>query len=1570
MDSPESKHDDGPDSSPQDPNPTESTNPTTSNMDLDNEDDMDTPLTGDEHAMIAPDEVEKPEETDKGNTSGTSSSPSRPPRLLPIEVLLHPPLDPSSYSKVELPPSWFVRGVLEEIDAGDDDEDAWYSVEFDDGRVDQLAYDDILSLTNGSFGLERFRRSQGPNLGQSAMARHGIKRRRSELESSDSDEVHFEQPRHMSLRRSTRQKTVSRQHSTDYALNYGIDEDLTSANLRDGDDDGDDDGDEEFGRSQPGLGPNNRTTRGHNSRGRNYTDTIQSSEDELANDSDEAFKPVQSDIFHVKSNRKRKGGKGRPRLRNTRRNGRESSIEFEPTRKSGRTTKEANYVVPDIDDEYEAVERKVVSTPKHVSVKEIFPVLPGSLGFVHMHATTCDTCGGDARVGKGPLIGCQGCSFAYHKVCLGQRSARDHRVTKVGPNHFVLQCRICIGMYQKKDASAPNHAMCQTCKLSSRSCSEFSTKTTPKLEERLRQENGGEDPITKVDPKFVDNAETLLFRCGSCKRGYHYEHLPPLTQDAEAPNDLRASRLEEYALVDWRCKDCVNAEHRIQSLVAWRPVDQQSYAAGMTCLDMSEDNKEYLVKWDKVSHFHDTWMPGAWIFGVAASTMRTSFNKREENMQPKTTFEEAVDEEWLLPDVLLNVKYRRNPANSSKAKDLARISDVKEVFVKFQGLGYTEAVWDEPPPKDSGAPYAAFRAAYEDYVRGIYFPHVPDHKMKERIEQYRNLHFESQCELQAQPKSLKRGKLMTYQLDGVNWMLFNFHQLFNVILADEMGLGKTVQVVSLITSLVHDKPNCWPFLIVVPNSTCPNWRRELKHWAPDLRVCTYHGGKAAQDLAFNYEIFPQGVKAGIKAHVVIMSYEAAVDAKAAFRSVKWAGLIVDEGQRLKNDKSLLYNALRDMRIPYRVLLTGTPLQNNKRELFNLLQFIDPSHDAEALDQKYTDITKDTILELHDLIRPYFLRRTKAQVLKFLPPMAQIILPVTMTYLQEKLSKSIISKNPNLIQAIVSKGRIKAGERKGLNNILMELRRVLCHPFLFSDSVEDRTVTDATMIQHNLVEASGKLKILNMLLPKLKNRGHRVLIFSQFLMSLTILEDFLTALGLPHARIDGSLSALEKQKRIDAFNEPDSPLFAMLLSTRAGGVGINLATADTVIIYDPDFNPHQDIQALSRAHRIGQKNKVLCFQMTTKDTVEEKIMQIGRKKMALDHALIESMGAADEAGDDLESILKHGAEALFSGDARERIVYDEGSVEKLLDRSQIESTSAGHDESAETQFSFARVWANDQGTLTDNIDDNAQEDAGSNDTNVWENILKQRQEEHEREIAAQKREYGRGARRRNQDVRYNAAGDFIEGVNDDLRTNRQSHVQGDLDANGSTDDDEFDGGKESEESDAEEAYSEGSAKGKARKGRKRTAPVPKKSHTLPNTPRTSPPHKKVKMVNTPSSTGSKQRRSPGQAPATSAAAAAAASDGSTAAEAKGSTEETTGPDPAADSEKGEDEPTTAPDRKQPSKAEDGPAATVPTNPVIAITTATTSAPDATRGTDEECAAAPLSIWAVDSSSTSH
>lgn len=511
---------------------------------------------------------------------------------------------------------------------------------------------------------------------------------------------------------------------------------------------------------------------------------------------------------------------------------------------------------------------------------------------------------------------------------------------------------------------------------------------------------------------------------------------------------------------------------------------------------------------------------------------------------------------------------------------------------------------------------------------------------------------------------------------------------------------------------------------------------------------TYHGGKESQELAYKYELFPNG-STDLKAHVVIMSYDSAQDpkTKALFKSVRWTGLVVDEGQRLKNDQNLLYLALKSMKIPFRLLLTGTPLQNNKRELFNLLQFIDETQDAMALDQEYQVLDKGTLPQLHEKIRPFFLRRTKLGVLKFLPPMSQIILPVTMTVIQEKLSKSIMAKNPQLIKAMFANNKLKKKERSSLNNILMQLRKCLCHPFIYSEAIEERH-HDPSVLHRNLVEASAKLLLLEVMLPKLQERGHRVLIFSQFLQQLDILEDFLAGIGFQFMRLDGTMSSLEKQRRIDVFNAPDSPLFAFLLSTRSGGVGINLATADTVIIMDPDFNPHQDIQALSRAHRIGQQKKVLCFQLVTKDSVEERIMQGGRKKMALDHALIESMDDDQLVGDDLESILKHGAQALFSDDFQKSLIhYDGPAVEELLDRAQAEQTQADEQGPTETQFPHARVWASETGGFSEGLgtaEDQAPEPINSS---VWDRILAEREEEARREAEANKEVLGRGGRRR-------------------------------------------------------------------------------------------------------------------------------------------------------------------------------------------------------------------------------
>ncbi|KAK3325649.1 PHD/FYVE-zinc-finger like domain-containing protein [Apodospora peruviana] len=1094
-------------------------------------------------------------------------------------------------------------------------------------------------------------------------------------------------------------------------------------------------------------------------------------------DGDAYIPVIQSDIVKTRG-RKKKIRKFSLKLNGSNRGHDVSSdIEFE-TRRSSRANKNSKNMTIDYaedDDIYYVDEEKTPGLPKIHGIRETFQS-PDSVEFKEAHRPVCDTCGLSDTHHKGVMIYCQGCSNVYHRTCIGPRSTREQLVTKVGTDSFVLQCRFCLCNHKKKDRRAPSQDMCFGCNMKGRACAPFSQRKTPKQEEKLRLENDGVDPITPVAPNLINNKENVMFRCSRCHRGCHFEHLPhPNGLSDPAINDplnLRRHRRDEYSIT-WLCKTCQDTEdENIDKLVAWRPTNRASYTKGQSILDFTEDEVEYLIKWQDKSYAHCVWMPGAWLFGVGKSTMRLSFIKRtfgEDADEDATTDEaskdsllrwtekDAVLDPWLTPDIILDVnfsprsrdqeqKYKHmSPAEKMEA-DKHRIYNVIKIYVKFEGLGYEDAVWDTPPSPDSGAIWDAYLDAYHEYLIGRHFKPQSHRNMTERINHFREMEFNSDIRVEEQPKGLTRGTLMGYQLEGLNWMLYNFRHERNVILADEMGLGKTVQVVALLSSFIQDSPKIWPFLIVVPNATCANWRREIKKWAPDLRVVAYYGGKVSQTLALRYELFPNNSKE-LKAHVVIMSYDSAKDSETKYRfnSVKWAGMVIDEAQALKNDENGLYRALSPIRVPFKLLLTGTPLQNNKRELFNLLQFVDPALKADKLDEKFGDITKENLPELHELIRPYFLRRTKAQVLTFLPPMAQIILPVSMTILQEKLCKSIMERNPQLIRSMFTRDKLKVNERGSLSNILMQLRKCLCHPFVYSLAIEDRNAPPEIM-RRNLVEASSKLMLLEVMLPKLKAKGHRVLMFSQFLDELTILEDFLTGMDLRFARLDGNQSSLEKQKRIDAFNAPNSNLFIMLLSTRAGGVGINLATADTVIILDPDWNPHQDIQALSRAHRIGQKKKVLCFQLMTVDSAEEKIMQIGRKKMALDHLLIETMDEKDhEAGQDVESVLKHGAAALFGeGEKKDRIVYDGAAVDKLLDRSEEEETKLDEGGSAESAFAFARVWAQDKGTLTEEMQEN--EDPTIS-LSVWDKILQQRQEEARREEDKERQNLGRGGRRR-------------------------------------------------------------------------------------------------------------------------------------------------------------------------------------------------------------------------------
>lgn len=861
-------------------------------------------------------------------------------------------------------------------------------------------------------------------------------------------------------------------------------------------------------------------------------------------------------------------------------------------------------------------------------------------------------------------------------------------------------------------------------------------RISSKKEQQQRVANNGVDPITPVDMARVGNIDNILFRCASCQRAFHVEHLAPFR--GRDKSDV----FEQYSL-HWQCQDCLDAPGEIEELVAWRPYKCELPRLRTFDVELIQEiDKEYLIKWKRKSYFHVTWMPGDWVWGSSNHAMRRAFYRSSKAKKPILATEDAIPEDKLRVDIVFDVRYVTDAMEAEGPKP----EKVKEAFVKYKGLNYEDSVWETPPQPSEVERWADFRDAFNDFLLRDTI-HTPTRAtIKAHLASMRAKDFEKKLLLHKQPEAVTGGDLMEYQIDGVNWLYYKFVKQQNAILADDMGLGKTIQVIGLFATLIQ-RHGCWPFLVVAPNSTVPNWRREIKNWTPSISVVTYFGSQFSRQTAFDYEMFPQG-GANLRCHVVIASYESMVDdaGKRILSKIPWAGLVVDEGQRLKNDKSQLYDRLSRMEFRFKVLLTGTPLQNNTRELFNLMQFLDPDRDADELEASYGDLTKENIRELHGMIRPCFLRRTKAEVLPFLPPMVQIIVPVSMSVVQKKLYKSILGKNPQLIKAICKRqtGQLKKTERHNLNNILVQLRKCLCHPFIYNKDIEEQS-GDPAIAHRHLVEAAGKLQLLNVMLPKLHERGHRVLIFSQFLENLDIVEDFLNGLKLKYCRLDGKLTARQKQQQIDTFNAPDSPDFAFLLSTRSGGVGINLATADTVIIMDPDFNPKQDMQALSRAHRIGQKNPVLVFHMTTRGSVEEKIMEKGKKKLALDHVLIERL-EADEDEEDLESILRHGAAALFDDDTSADVHYDSESIDKLLDRSQAEKAAQVSNETAEStepKFNFARVWQNDRASLEEVVETT---ESPVDDT-LWEKILHERELEAIEEAHRKAEGLGRGKRKR-------------------------------------------------------------------------------------------------------------------------------------------------------------------------------------------------------------------------------
>ncbi|KAK9398317.1 chromodomain-helicase-DNA-binding protein 3 [Crotalus adamanteus] len=619
------------------------------------------------------------------------------------------------------------------------------------------------------------------------------------------------------------------------------------------------------------------------------------------------------------------------------------------------------------------------------------------------------------------------------------------------------------------------------------------------------------------------------------------------------------------------------------------------------------------------------------------------------------------------------------------------------------------------------------------------------------------------------------GTLHMYQLEGLNWLRFSWAQSTDTILADEMGLGKTIQTIVFLYSLYREGHTKGPFLVSAPLSTIINWEREFQMWAPNFYVVTYTGDKDSRSIIreneFSFEdnamkggkkAFKMKREAQVKFHVLLTSYELVTIDQAALASIRWACLVVDEAHRLKNNQSKFFRVLNGYKIDHKLLLTGTPLQNNLEELFHLLNFLTPErfNNLEGFLEEFADISKeDQIKKLHDLLGPHMLRRLKADVFKNMPAKTELIVRVELSPMQKKYYKYILTRN---FEALNSRG---GGNQVSLLNIMMDLKKCCNHPYLFPvAAMESPKLPSGAYEGGALIKASGKLMLLQKMLRKLKEQGHRVLIFSQMTKMLDLLEDFLDYEGYKYERIDGGITGALRQEAIDRFNAPGAQQFCFLLSTRAGGLGINLATADTVIIFDSDWNPHNDIQAFSRAHRIGQANKVMIYRFVTRASVEERITQVAKRKMMLTHLVVRP-GLGSKSGSmskqELDDILKFGTEELFKdeneGENKEEdssvIHYDNEAIARLLDRNQDATDDADVQNMNEylSSFKVAQYVVREEDKIEE-IEREIIKQEENVDPDYWEKLLRHHYEQQQEDLA---RNLGKGKRVRKQ-VNYNDA----------------------------------------------------------------------------------------------------------------------------------------------------------------------------------------------------------------------
>ena len=549
-------------------------------------------------------------------------------------------------------------------------------------------------------------------------------------------------------------------------------------------------------------------------------------------------------------------------------------------------------------------------------------------------------------------------------------------------------------------------------------------------------------------------------------------------------------------------------------------------------------------------------------------------------------------------------------------------------------------------------------------------------KYSERSQYYKIAHTVGES-IDEQPSMLRGGKLKEYQLSGLRWLVSLHNNNLNGILADEMGLGKTIQTIALIAYLIEMKQLRGPYLVIVPLATLSNWQLEFGRWCPDAKVIIYKGAPDTRRELFETEMGGKADASDPPFHVLLTTYELVMKDRIRLKKWRYSYIIIDEGHRMKNAASKLSATLLQYESAHRILLTGTPLQNSLSELWSLLNFLLPKIFASAdtfeawfsaplaaagggsEDASLTE--EETLLvinRLHQVLRPFLLRRLKTEVESQLPGKAEYVLKCELSAMQKLMYRQIQGQG---LCTVSTGGQLRVS---GLNNVEMQLRKVCNHPYLhFNDDQYGEARRDTP---EHIWRSSGKFELLHRILPKLQKLGHRVLIFSQMVKLMDLLAEHLVQYGVRHLRLDGHTKGDDRGMLLHTFNTDDS-YSVFLLSTRAGGQGLNLQSADTVIIFDSDWNPQMDLQAMARAHRIGQKTEVRVLRLITASPIEEKILATANEKLDQEAKIIEAgkfnqTSDASERRETLQKLLAQSAD-----DAEEAGIPTDEEINEMLAR---------------------------------------------------------------------------------------------------------------------------------------------------------------------------------------------------------------------------------------------------------------------------------------------------------------